>query len=534
MVSAENIWNGAPAGELTGSALLHDITTKAREHYINGKFYNSDKGFFPVYNPATAQQLCWCYNAHQEDIELAISTSEEAFKTWSKTPPIERSRILLAAVKLIRKNNNTLAMIESLDTGKPYAETSTVDITTGADVLEYFAGLGMGMGEGKTIQLRETAWVYTRKEPLGICVGIGAWNYPLQMYDLPSTCIPAQLTSDSALWKCAPALAAGNTFIFKPSEVTPLSALCLAKIFSDAGLPPGVFNVIQGGALAGKLLVSHPRVAKVSFTGQPQTGINVYQAAAKTLKPVTLELGGKSPFIVFPDCNLTAAVDCCLTANFFSSGQVCTNGTRVFIHKKIHRSFSELLVQRVEELIRIGNPLHPDTNFGPLVSKQHMEKVLEYIRFGTLNDHATLLYSGSDNVSIPPTWRNGYWVAPTIFTDCTDDMRIVREEIFGPVACLLSFDTIEEVISRANGTPLGLAAGVFTENINIANRVMNEVKAGICWVNTWGESPAQMPVGGWGLSGLGFENGQEALQQFTKNKSVLMENGVPIPAFSKL
>jgi betaine-aldehyde dehydrogenase len=332
------------------------------------------------------------------------------------------------------------------------------------------------------------------------------------------------LTGNRALWKCAPALAAGNTFVFKPSEVTPLTAYILAEVLSEAGLPPGVFNLVHGLGPVGAALCSDPRVAKVSFTGQPSTGISVYTAAAKSLKAVTLKLGGKSPFIVFPDADLDAAVNACLAANFFS-GQVCTNGTRVFIHEHIYDRFSALLVQKVTDCVRAGDPLHADTNFGPLVSKAHYEKVLSYIHHGISVDKATLLLGGPQK---PTT------LTPTIFTHCTDSMRIVREEIFGPVACLLTFSTVEEVISRANDTKLGLAAGVFTRDLNTAKKVMAEVQAGICWVNNWGESPAQMPVSGWGYSGVGFENGKEALRQFVKNKSVLVENGVVVPVFVKL
>lgn len=343
------------------------------------------------------------------------------------------------------------------------------------------------------------------------------------------------MTGNRALWKCAPALAAGNTFVFKPSEVTPLTAYILAEVLSKAGLPPGVFNLVHGLGPVGAALCSDPRVAKVSFTGQPSTGISVYTAAAKSLKAVTLELGGKSPFIVFPDADLDAAVDACLAANFFSSGQVCTNGTRVFIHEHIYGRFSALLVQKVTDCIRAGDPLHADTNFGPLVSKAHYERVLSYIHHGISVDKATLLLGGPQKpTTLMAPFTEGYYVSPTIFTYCTDSMRIVREEIFGPVACLLTFSTVEEVISRANDTKLGLAAGVFTRDLNTANKVMAEVQAGICWVNNWGESPAQMPVSGWGYSGVGFENGKEALRQFVKNKSVLVENGVVVPVFAKL
>lgn len=314
--------------------------------------------------------------------------------------------------------------------------------------------------------------------------------------------------------------------------MTPLTALVLASLFTTAGLPPGVFNVLQGDGSVGAALSSDPRIAKISFTGQTSTGTSVYTSAAKTLKHVTLELGGKSPLIVFPDANLSAAVDACLTANFFSSGQVCTAGSRVFVHRDIRAAFQELLVARVLDCVRPGNPMALETNFGPLVSETQRRRVETYIRHGSETDHATLLLGGLGSPpELPP---GGYYVRPTVFTDCTDDMRIVREEIFGPVACLLEFTSEEEVVRRANGLEYGLAAGVFTRDLDTAHRVVAGVRAGIFWVNTWGESPAQMPVGGWGCSGLGVENGEEALGLFARNKSVLVESGDAPVAFAKL
>lgn len=347
--------------------------------------------------------------------------------------------------------------------------------------------------------------------------------------------VGTNISASSALWKCAPALAAGNTFIFKPSEVTPLTANILAGIFKESGLPSGVFQVIHGPASVGSALISSPLISKVSFTGQPSTGITVYRTAAANLKPVTLELGGKSPFIVFPDADLQKAVNCCMVANFYSTGQVCTNGTRVFVHESILDEFTSLLKKTVEETIRAGDPLDSATNYGPVVSKQHYEKVRSYISHGINDDKAVVLTGGlSAPASLSSDFKNGYFISPTIFTSCRDDMRICREEIFGPVCCILSFRDKAEVIQRANDTELGLAAGVFTRNLDTAHEVIGKINAGICWINSWGESPAQMPVGGWGMSGVGFENGSEALAQFTKIKSVLVEHGDIEPAFSKL
>lgn len=349
---------------------------------------------------------------------------------------MERSRILRRAVDILRERNGELAKLETLDTGKAYSETSTVDIVTYADVLEYYAGLIPAL-EGSQIPLRETSFVYTRREPLGVVAGIGAWNYPIQI----------------ALWKSAPALAAGNAMIFKPSEVTPLTALKLAEIYSEAGLPDGVFNVLPGvGAETGQYLTEHPGIAKVSFTYGVASGKKVMaNSAASSLKEVTMELGGKSPLIVFDDADLDLAADIAMMANFFSSGQVCTNGTRVFVPAKCKAAFEQKILARVER-IRAGDVFDPQTNFGPLVSFPHRDNVLRYIAKGK-EEGARVLCGG--DVLKGDGFDNGAWVAPTVFTDCSDDMTIVREEIFGPVMSLLTYESEDEVIRRANDTDYG-------------------------------------------------------------------------------
>lgn len=397
------------------------------------------------------------------------------------------------------------------DTGKPIAETRAVDIVTGADVIEYYAGLAPGL-EGMQVPLRPDSFVYTRREPLGVTAGIGAWNYPIQI----------------ACWKAAPALAAGNAMIFKPSEVTPLSALKLAEIFTEAGVPPGVFNVVQGDGRVGTLLAEHPEIAKISFTGSVETGRRVMSlAGASSLKEVTMELGGKSPLLVFEDADLERAADIAVAANFFSAGQVCTNGTRVFVQETVLPAFEKLLLERVAR-IRIGSPADPNTNFGPLVSPAQLDKVLGYIESGK-EQGAKLLAGGHRIVS--GEFARGLYVEPTVFGECRDDMRIVQDEIFGPVMSVLSFATEEEAVARANHTRYGLAAGVVTESLSRAHRVIHHLEAGICWINTWGESPAQMPVGGYKQSGIGRENGIATLEHYTRTKSVQIELGRYQPLF---
>lgn len=480
--------------------------------FIGGAYVEASGGetFFTV-NPANGKTLAHVQQASAADVDAAVLAAANGQRVWAAMTAMQRSRILRRAVDLLRERNDELAALETLDTGKPIAETLAVDIVTGADVIEYYAGLATAI-EGLQIPLRADSFVYTRREPLGVCAGIGAWNYPIQI----------------ACWKSAPALAAGNAMIFKPSEVTPLSAGKLAEIYLEAGVPAGVFNVVQGDGRVGAMLAAHPGIAKVSFTGGVETGKKVMATAGgSTLKEVTMELGGKSPLIVFDDANLERAADIATTANFFSAGQVCTNGTRVFVHRSVIDAFEALIVARVKR-IRVGAPDDPNTNFGPLVSRAQLQKVLGYIDSG-LQEGARLLAGGERLTH--DHFTHGEYVAPTVFTGCRDDMRIVREEIFGPVMSILVFDDEDEVIARANDTDFGLAAGVVTENLARAHRVIHRIEAGICWINTWGESAAEMPVGGYKQSGVGRENGITTLEHYTRIKSVQVEMGPYHPVF---
>lgn len=311
--------------------------------------------------------------------------------------------------------------------------------------------------------------------------------------------------------------------VYKPSEFTSLHGETLSRVYADAGLPAGVFNVVYGDGKIGAYLSSHPSIAKVSFTGQVSTGKKVAAAAAGTMKYVTMELGGKSPLVILDDADIEMAVDGAMMANFFSSGQVCTNGTRVFVPKSIQKDFEKRLIEKMA-YVRMGDVMDLKTNLGPLVSKVHHEKVLSYIKYGIEVDKAELLYGGLGKPErIPKGCKNGYWVTPTIFTNCADEMRIVQEEIFGPVLCILAYETIDEAITRANATSLGLAAGVFTKDLNMAHTVIGRLEAGITWVNSWGESPAEMSVGGWKQSGLGVENGRRGIEAWVRTKSTLVD-----------
>lgn len=323
--------------------------------------------------------------------------------------------------------------------------------------------------------------------------------------------------------------------VYKPSEFTPLHGQVLAEIYTAAGLPPGVFNIVNGSGDVGQYLTAHPTIAKVSFTGQVATGKKVAGAAAGNMKYVTMELGGKSPIVVLPGADVGDAVDGAMMANFFSTGQVCTNGTRVFVPRPMKARFEQVLLQKMQH-IRPGDLADPNTNFGPLVSEAHYRKVLGYIAHGIDVDRATLLAGGLGKPEpLPTALANGFWVRPTVFTDCTDAMKIVREEIFGPVMSILYYDTVDEAVARANDTELGLAAGVFGKDLNLAHKVVAQLQAGITWVNTWGESPAEMSVGGWKQSGLGVENGRRGIEAWVRSKSTLVDMSGTVPTvFAKL
>ena len=459
---------------------------------------------FTSINPATGEVLAHLEVAGPKAVDAAVAKARVAQKKWAALTGTERGRILRRAADILRSKNQELAELETRDTGKPIQETRVVDVISGADCFEYFAGVAPTLS-GEHLDLGPQAFGYTRREPLGVVAGIGAWNYPLQI----------------ACWKTAPALACGNAMIFKPADLTPLTADRLAAVLSEAGVPDGVFQVLQGRSETGRLLTQHPGINKVSLTGAVSTGKAVMAAAAPTLKHVTLELGGKSPLIIFDDAHLNNAVSGALLGNFYSAGEVCSNGTRVFVHRKIKQAFLDKLLARTSAM-RIGDPLDPKTQVGALISQAHMEKVLAYIARGRA-EGARLLLGG--NRVISADLANGFFVAPTIFDECHDDMAIVREEIFGPVMSILEFDTEEEVINRANATDFGLSAAVFTNDLTRAHRVIAKLEAGTCWINQYNITPIELPFGGVKLSGLGRENGRAAIEHYTQLKSVYVALG---------
>ncbi len=456
-------------------------------------------GTFTVVNPATGEQLAELAVDGAAQVDAAVEKAVVVQRQWAALTGAERGRVLQRAAQMLRAQNAALAELETRNTGKPIQETAAVDVLSGADCLEYYAGLAAGIA-GEHLDLGPKAFGYTRREPLGVVAGIGAWNYPLQI----------------ACWKSAPALACGNAMIFKPSELTPLTALRLREILADAGLPEGVFQVVQGRAETGRLLTRHRGIRKISLTGEVGTGKAVMADAAATLKQVTLELGGKSPLIVFEDAKLDNAVAGALLGNFYSAGEVCSNGTRVFVHKSVRAAFVERLRERAAAM-RVGDPLDPRTQVGALISEEHMEKVLGFIAQGRAQG-ARLLTGGTRLTD--GALARGCFVAPTVFDHCHDDMDIVRREIFGPVMSVLEFTDEDEVIARANATEFGLAAGVFTNDLTRAHRVIARLQAGTCWINHYNVTPIELPFGGVKMSGLGRENGRAAIEHYTQLKSV--------------
>lgn len=471
--------------------------------FIDGQAVHGQGPRFDTLNPATGKVIASVHDCMEDDVQVAMVAAQRGFAVWSALTGTERGRILQRAVHILRERNDELAALEVQDTGKPWQEAQVVDVASGVDCIEYFAGAAATLA-GAQYPLKN-AFAYTRREPLGVCVGIGAWNYPIQI----------------ACWKSAPALAAGNAMIFKPSELTPMTALKLAEVYLKAGVPAGVFQVLQGRGTTGALLAAHPDVAKVSVTGSVPTGKKVMASAANTLKRVTMELGGKSPLVVFEDADFEQAVTAAMMANFYTQGEICTNGTRVFVQRGILDRFIARLKERTA-LLRVGDPMHPDTEVGALISAAHRDKVMGYIQIG--KDEGATLVCGGHTVAVPGM-EGGYFVAPTIFADCQDGMRIVQEEIFGPVMSILAFDDEAEVLRRANDTRFGLAAGVFTRDSARGHRMAAGLKAGICWINNYNITPIEMPFGGAKESGIGHENSMVALEHYTQLKTVYVELG---------
>jgi len=503
-VTAERAKNLDPLALVAVQQLAAEATAAPAASSTAAKSAPAPVAKLASYNPATGEWLGEVPIAGAVQIDEAVQRARAAQPAWAALSGTERARVLRRVSDILRQRNDELSLIEMRDTGKPIQETRVVDIVSGVECFEYFAALATGAA-GEHIDLGPAGFGYTRREALGVVAGIGAWNYPMQ----------------TACWKTAPALAFGNAMIFKPAELTPLSAAELPGIMKAAGVPDGIFQVVQGGVETGRLLTRHPGIAKVSLTGSVETGKAVMGDAAGTLKHVTLELGGKSPLLIFEDAKLDQAVSGALLGNFYSAGEVCSNATRVFVHRSIKDEFLRRLLARVS-VMKIGDPADPSTQVGSLISEEHLHKVMAYIESGK-QEGARVLIGGKRLTE--GSLGKGFFVTPTVFEGCRDDMSIVREEIFGPVMMVLDFDDEEEAIERANATEFGLSAGVFTQDLNRAHRVIAKLQAGSCWINHYNICPMELPFGGYKHSGIGRENGRITMEYYTQLKSVYVAKG---------
>lgn len=476
------------------------VSVKPGKLFIGNEWCEAQSGKrFDVINPATEQKITDVAEGDKADIDRAVQAARHAFENgpWKKMSARERGRILTKVAMLLEKHKADFAELETMNNGKPIGETMNADLPLSIETFEYYAGLADKI-HGDTIPVSGNFFNYTLREPAGVVGQIIPWNFPLLM----------------AAWKLGPALATGCTVVLKPAEQTPLTALKLGEIFQEAGLPPGVVNMVPGyGPTAGAALASHLDVDKVAFTGSTEVGKIVMRLAADSnLKRVSLELGGKAPNVVFADADIEAAVRGALKGIFFNQGEVCCAGSRLFVEESVHDQFLSSLKSAAEKLVQ-GNPMDPKTQMGAQVSEEQFKKILGYIEKGK-KDGAKLVTGGA------PGADKGYFVKPTIFDGVKDEMTIAREEIFGPVVCALTFKSIDDLAKRANDTNYGLSAGIWTRDIGKAHRLAKEIKAGTIWMNCYNCFDAASPFGGFKQSGFGRELGKYALELYTQVKSV--------------
>jgi acyl-CoA reductase-like NAD-dependent aldehyde dehydrogenase len=472
--------------------------------FVNGNFEKASSGkTFEVINPATGEVLAHVQQGEKEDIDRAVKSARNAFQSWSEMPGVARGNLLNKLADLLESKKEEFAKLETLNTGKPIIESTFVDLPMAIDCFRFYAGVSR-LIRGETIPVPSGQFVYTLKEPIGVVGQIIPWNFPTLM----------------AAWKLAPALAAGNTVVLKPAEQTPITALKLAELINEAGFPPGVVNIITGfGEGAGSALVEHPDVDKIAFTGETRTGRIIMETASKTLKRVSLELGGKAPNIVFEDADLDAAVRGSLFAVYLNQGQACVSGSRLYVQESIYDEFITKLLEGAKK-IRIGNPLDMSTQIGALSSKEQFEKVTNYIEIGK-NEGAKLLFTGQKpNGDL----SKGFFVAPTIF-ESNNNMRISQEEIFGPVLTVIKFKDVNDVINKANDNIYGLAAALWTKNIQTAHIVARKIRSGTVWINTYNFLYNEAPFGGYKSSGFGRELGLQAIDLYTETKTVCVDLG---------
>ena len=451
--------------------------------------------------PATGEVIARIEPADQTILDQAVEVAAAAQREWGARSGSDRAAIMQKAADGLRAHNDALSRLEVRDVGKSFAEAVSADVPSGADAMAFFAS--MAMTEAGDMHRYADAIAYCERVPLGVCAGIGAWNYPVQI----------------ACWKAAPALAAGNAFILKPSELTPLTAHLVAEILADAGLPEGLFQILHGDYQMGRAICAHPGIAKISLTGGVETGRLIMAQSAETLKKVTLELGGKSPLIVFADADFDLAVETALAANFYTAGEVCSNATRVYVEEAIAADFEAALIEGARAL-RVGDPMADDVQMGALISEPHLNKVLDYIAIGTAE--GAKVATGGKRLH-PQGFESGYFMEPTILTQCHDDMRVVREEIFGPVMSVLTFSDEQDAITRANATQFGLGAGLITRDLTRAHRVARQLESGNVWVNTYNLLPPGLPFGGIKQSGFGRENSAYSLDAYSEIKTTYIQ-----------
>jgi aldehyde dehydrogenase (NAD+) len=474
---------------------------EAGQLLIDGKWVDAPRSFETV-NPATGDVLTKIAEGSAADIDRAVEAARRALEDrngpWRKMSASERGRLIWKLADLLEKNTDEFAELETLDNGKPIFESRYVDMPMVIDVLRYYAGLATKI-HGETINTLETAFTYTLREPVGVVGMIVPWNFPLLL----------------ASWKLGPALACGNTVVWKPASQTSLTTLRFGKLAMEAGVPAGVINIVTGPGAIGRAMVKHPGIDKIAFTGSTVVGREIMRNASDTLKRITLELGGKSPNIVFADSDVDNAVKGAITGIFYGKGEVCNAGSRLFLENKIKDEFTEKLVARASKM-RPADPLDPKTRLGAIVSQEQMNTVLSYIEAGK-KEGAKLVAGGN---RVPVDGGNGFFIEPTIFGDVNNDMQIAREEIFGPVLSVLSFDDVDEVIEQANSNPYGLASAVWTRDVKKAHSVSRRLKAGTVWINTYGLMDASLPFGGYKSSGFGRELGAHAVEHYTEMKTV--------------
>lgn len=467
------------------------------ELLIDGKWVPPESGkYSTILNPATEEVIAHVAAGSEKDVDIAAKAARAALKVWNGISAAERGRILNRLADLLEKNQEELIALESMNAGKPIASVRRQDMPAAIDTLRYYAGWTDKI-IGQVIPARTDALTYTVREPVGVVGAIVPWNFPLMI----------------GIWKIAPALACGCTLIVKPAELTPMTAIRIGELALEAGIPPGVLNIVTGkGSVVGDAMVAHPHVDKITFTGSPKVGRGIMQGAAVNFKKITLELGGKSANIIFDDADLDSAIRGSASGIFFNAGQVCSAGSRILVHKKIHDEVVDRLIERAKK-IKIGDTASKDTIMGPLVSRNQMNTVMDYIDIGK-KEGACVAYGGNR------VGDKGFYVAPTIFTDVKHEMRISQEEIFGPVASIIPFENEEDAIRIANGTAFSLAAGVWSADVTRIHKVAQELKAGTVWINTYGYTDVRLPWGGTGESGFGREHGEAALENFTEPKTI--------------